>query len=95
MSELLSRDKIMEDIKPYPEWCLDSNGYLFTQKEFESFKDAVIFLNSVALLSEKLVHHPKIILDYNKLRLELFTHSKGGITDKDIEFVEMYEKLLK
>lgn len=95
MPALLNHNQIMLEIKEYPEWCLDHSGVLFTQKEFDNFTNAVIFVNSVALLSEKLNHHPKIILDYNKLRLELFTHSAGGVTDKDIEFVKEYNKLIK
>jgi 4a-hydroxytetrahydrobiopterin dehydratase len=53
--------------------------------QFPSFRRALEFVNQVAALAEKSDHHPDIILSYRKVRLELSTHSDGGLTDKDFE----------
>jgi 4a-hydroxytetrahydrobiopterin dehydratase len=53
--------------------------------QFPSFRRALEFVNQVAVLAEKSDHHPDIILSYRKVRLELSTHSDGGLTDKDFE----------
>jgi 4a-hydroxytetrahydrobiopterin dehydratase len=54
--------------------------------QFPSFRRALEFVNQVAALVEKFDHHPDIILSYRTVRLELSTHSEGGLTDRDFEF---------
>ena len=54
--------------------------------QFPSFRRALEFVNQVAALAEKYDHHPDIILSYRTVRLELSTHSEGGLTDRDFEF---------
>ena len=53
---------------------------------FPSFRRALEFVNQVAPLAEKYDHHPDIILSYRMVRLELSTHSEGGLTDRDFQF---------
>ena len=54
--------------------------------QFPSFRRALEFVNQVAALAEKSDHHPDIILSYRKVRLELSTHSDGGLTERDFRF---------
>jgi len=51
--------------------------------EFDDFTDAIDFVNSVAEVAEEEEHHPDIDIRFNKVRLVLSTHSKGGLTDLD------------
>jgi len=51
--------------------------------QFPSFRRALEFVIQVAALAEKLDHHPDIVLSYRQVRLELSTHSVGGLTDRD------------
>ncbi len=52
--------------------------------EFEDFKGAIAFVNSVADAAEAADHHPDILVHgWNKVRLTLSTHSEGGLTDAD------------
>ena len=48
--------------------------------QFPSFRRALEFVNLVAERAEKHDHHPDIILSYRQVRLELSTHSDGGLT---------------
>ena len=42
------------------------------------------------LIAEKLNHHPKLIVEYNLVRIELTTHDSGNtVTEKDHEFVTL------
>ena len=52
---------------------------------FDSFRDAVAFVNRVADLAEAEDHHPEIAIDYDKVTLRWWTHSAGGITERDRE----------
>jgi len=54
--------------------------------QFPSFRRALEFVNQIAPLAEKYDHHPDIILSYRMVRLELSTHSEGGLTDRDFDF---------
>lgn len=41
-------------------------------------------MSRIALLSEKLQHHPDWSNVYNKVNIRLSTHDAGGITELDI-----------
>jgi 4a-hydroxytetrahydrobiopterin dehydratase len=52
--------------------------------EFKDFISAFAFLTKVAILAEKHDHHPEIFNVYNKVVINLNTHSAGNVvTDKD------------
>lgn len=61
--------------------------------ELKDFVRAMGFVNSVALLAEKLNHHPDIDIRWNKVTLVLSTHSAGGLTDLDISLATMIDAL--
>jgi 4a-hydroxytetrahydrobiopterin dehydratase len=65
------------------------------QKEFicKNFIEAMKFVNSVAELSERTKHHPDIHIYYNKVIIELWTHSEGGVTQKDIDLAAGIDKI--
>ena len=62
----------------------DRHGDMLVRSwQFPSFRRALEFVNLVAALAEKADHHPDMILSYRKVRLELSTHSEGGLTERD------------
>lgn len=66
-----------------PGWEL-KKGKLFREFTFESFAEAIRFVNRIAVIAERLNHHPEIWNSYTTLRLVLSTHDAGGIaTEKD------------
>jgi 4a-hydroxytetrahydrobiopterin dehydratase len=51
---------------------------------FADFAAAIAFVNRVAEVAEAANHHPDIsVHGWNKVRLELTTHSRGGLTEAD------------
>ena len=51
---------------------------------FADFAQAIAFVNRVAEAAEAANHHPDILVHgWNKVRLELSTHSQGGLTEAD------------
>jgi 4a-hydroxytetrahydrobiopterin dehydratase len=51
---------------------------------FADFVQAISFVNRVAEAAEAANHHPDITVHgWNKVRLELSTHSQGGLTEAD------------
>lgn len=55
------------------------------RKEFvlANFKQAMIFVNKVAVLAEDEGHHPDIHIFYGKVICELWTHAIGGLSEND------------
>jgi 4a-hydroxytetrahydrobiopterin dehydratase len=64
--------------------------------EFKNFSEAFSFMTRVALLAEKLDHHPFWTNSYNKVHIELNTHEAGNkVTSKDRELASHIDALLK
>ena len=55
---------------------------------FASFPDALAFVNRVGELAEDEDHHPEIRIDYIRVTLRWWTHTAGGITDRDRALAE-------
>jgi len=68
---------------------------LVRQFKFKDFQEAFTFMTSVALISEKMNHHPSWHNDYNVVTIELTTHSSGNkITDTDRELASKINSIL-
>ena len=61
---------------------------------FKDFKESLSFINAVGKISENLNHHPKIINEYNKVNIELWTHDKNEITDLDHKLAAEIDNLI-
>ena len=58
------------------------------------FAAAIAFVNRVAEVAEAANHHPDILVHgWNKVRLELSTHSQGGLTEADFELAARIDPL--
>jgi 4a-hydroxytetrahydrobiopterin dehydratase len=53
--------------------------------QFPSFRRALEFVSHAAAVAERCDHYPDIILSYRTVRIELSTHSAGGLTARDFE----------
>jgi 4a-hydroxytetrahydrobiopterin dehydratase len=77
-----------------PEGWNEVDGALEREFSFESFPEAIAFVNAVARIAERENHHPWIGIDYRRVRLRWVTHSAGGITDRDRELAAMSAALV-
>ena len=59
---------------------------------FADFNAAFGFMARVALLAEKLDHHPEWFNVYKTVEVTLSTHDAGGLTDLDIKLAEAMDK---
>ncbi len=91
---MLSDKNIEEAFARLPlEWSLVGGTQLERAYSFDNFVSALKFVNKVGDVAEKLQHHPDILLSYGKVDLIVTTHSEGGLTQKDFDFVEEVEKI--
>jgi 4a-hydroxytetrahydrobiopterin dehydratase len=68
-----------------PDGWSEVDGALERMFAFEDFTGALGFVNRVAELAEAENHHPDIAIHYNRVTLRWWTHTAGGITDRDRE----------
>jgi 4a-hydroxytetrahydrobiopterin dehydratase len=61
--------------------------------KFKDFNEAWGFMARVALIAEKMDHHPEWSNVYNKIDVTLSTHSAGGLTALDIELARKMDEL--
>lgn len=59
------------------------NDALEREFAFDDFVAALAFVNRVGELAEAENHHPDIAINYNRVTLRWWTHTAGGITDRD------------
>ena len=63
--------------------------------EFDNFVQAFGFMTQVAILAEKMDHHPNWSNVYNKVIIDLTTHDAGNVvTDKDRQLASAIDGLL-
>ena len=79
---LLAEEQIQQRLAG-SEWARDG-GAIVREYKLADFAAAIAFVNRVAELAEAANHHPDILVHgWNKVCLELSTHSEGGLTDAD------------
>ena len=61
--------------------------------ELDNFVAALAFVNRVGELAEAEGHHPDIAIHYNRVTLRWWTHTAGGVTDRDRELAEKSGRL--
>ena len=72
----------------------ETDNKLVRQFTFADFSEAFAFMTHVALLAEKMDHHPFWTNVYNKVTIELSTHDAGDtVTDKDRKLAEAIDKI--
>ncbi len=60
---------------------------------FSSFPAAVAFVVKLAFTAEAADHHPDILINYRRVTLTLWTHTEGGITEKDFALAKAINAL--
>ena len=69
--------------------------YLQRELSFDSFMEAIQFINEVARLSEEMNHHPDLCIhDYRYVTVRLTTHDSGTITHLDINLANKINRLI-
>lgn len=74
------------------DWTL-GDGALVKEVRGRDFKAALDYVNRVGDMAEAANHHPDIAISWNKVTLELVTHSAGGITQADLDMAKRLDGL--
>ena len=71
-----------------------TDGKLHRELTFANFSEAFGFMARVAMIAEKLDHHPDWSNSWNKVTIDVVSHSDGGITETCLDFAARVNKLL-
>lgn len=93
MHSLLKTGDLERALQSVPHWIVE-NSALQRRFVFRNFIDAFGFMTKVALLAERMNHHPDWRNSYRTVFIELRTHDAGGITGKDIELAMAIDRLI-
>lgn len=73
----------------------ESNGKLVRNVKCQDFKEALEILNTIAIIAERINHHPDMkIFSYKFLSIEVYTHDTNSITEKDYELAKEIDLVL-
>ena len=88
----LNHNELQAALKNLPGWSLQADK-LHRQFQFTDFVEAFGFMSRLALVAEKMNHHPEWFNVYNRVTIDLTTHDAGGITALDIQLAQTANSL--
>lgn len=87
-----ARDSLLASL---PAWrLLPDRDAILREAKFADFSVAWGFMSRVALLAERMDHHPEWSNTYNRVRIVLTTHDAGGLSARDAEMAGAIEAIL-
>jgi 4a-hydroxytetrahydrobiopterin dehydratase len=76
------------------EWRVVEGHHLEKEFGFKDFRQALAFTNRIGELAESVGHHPDIHLAWGKVKVIVWTHKIGGLSETDFVFAAKVDALL-
>jgi len=92
---MLSNDEIESKIADLDNGWELKDGKIVKSFQFNSFMDAIEFVNEIARIAERLDHHPIITINWKTVKLSLKSFDIDALTKRDICLAEEIEKVIK
>lgn len=80
MSATLSDDEVQERLGALDGWSV-AGGKLHKDFTFDDFNAAFGFMTRLALVAERMNHHPDWSNSWNRVSIDIVSHAAGGITE--------------
>ena len=74
-------------------WKVVRSHHLEKEYKFKNFLEALRFTNKVGKVAETMGHHPDILLVWGKVKLTIFDHHAGGLTESDFVLAAKSDRL--
>lgn len=75
-------------------WSVVEQHHLEKEFVFKNFREALRFTNLVGELAEQVGHHPDIHLAWGKVKIIIWTHKIGGLSESDFVFAAKTDALM-
>jgi len=89
----LADDAMAHALRGLPHWSL-VHGKLHRELRFQDFSEAFGFMARVALVAERMDHHPEWSNVWNRVVVDLTTHDAGGVTELDLALARAIDALV-
>ncbi|MFO7794260.1 MAG: 4a-hydroxytetrahydrobiopterin dehydratase [Candidatus Nanohaloarchaea archaeon] len=90
MTDKLGQEEIDERLEGLKIWSIQADK-LVTRIEFENYREACFFANTVFSLAEREFHHPEVKVEYGAVEIDLWSHDVEGLTEKDFKLAKEIE----
>jgi 4a-hydroxytetrahydrobiopterin dehydratase len=74
-------------------WSIEEGKRLAKEYRFPDFRQALGFVNRVGELAEEQGHHPDLELGWGRVKITLWTHSIGGLSESDFILAAKADRL--
>jgi 4a-hydroxytetrahydrobiopterin dehydratase len=71
----------------------DGHRQLARAFRFRDFVAAVEFVNRIVPVAEAEGHHPDLLVTWGRVRVQLWTHAAGGLTENDFVLAARIDRL--
>jgi 4a-hydroxytetrahydrobiopterin dehydratase len=88
---VIADDELASALRDLPQWSVRDRK-LHRELKFGDFVEAFGFMTRVAIVAEKLDHHPEWFNVYNTVVLDLSTHEVDGISPLDVELAKQVDR---
>lgn len=93
MADRLTDAARAEALATLSEWQAVEGGDAITRSlRFKDFNQAFGFMSRVAMMAEKLDHHPEWFNVYDRVEITLSTHDAGGLTELDVRLARFIDQ---
>lgn len=91
--KLVTLEELNEFMAASKGWVTKENS-IVKEFVFSNFANALSFIVKCGIEAEKLDHHPDMLLyGWNKVRIQISTHSLGGLTKNDFKLAQQIDKI--
>jgi len=94
MADVLDDQQVDKALAALPGWA-SVDGKLHKELRFKDFNEAFGFMARVALVAEKMDHHPDWSNSWNTVVIDIVNHSAGGVTQRCFDLALACEALYR
>ncbi|MFO0628478.1 MAG: 4a-hydroxytetrahydrobiopterin dehydratase [Polyangiales bacterium] len=88
----LSDDVVRHALETLPRWSGDGRAIAATFG-FDTYEAGVAFAIQIALLAQRMDHHPELIIGWRRVTVTYTTHDAGGVTARDLAAVNAVDAI--
>lgn len=91
----LDTDTVKALVAQVPEWKVSDDFKKISRRfEFKGFYKTMAFINAMAWIANREVHHPDFSAGYNYCTVNLTTHAIDGLSENDFIVAAKIDELL-